>query len=245
LPARRLSSGQSDLLGEVHPLAKLDIRGTAILRAFAILTEADRDDVIARTRDRLLCTIRRSGIRGSSDGEIDHYISKTLRHQALNFIRTRARHREAGALNVRDVAGEQLSQEEHAIMSEQLCRARSLILSFAKISFHSVDEGPCSSAMRQPRENGCVKRAEGGEGRHGGDHLLTIVATKPLNPAVFRRRADNGDEVRRGAESQRCARPRAFALLAEKGCCCGGPDAGAWRCSTRGICAADVGDAVP
>jgi transposase-like protein len=66
---------------------------------------------------------------------------------------------------------------------------------------------------------------------------------QPLNPAVFRRRADNGDEVRRPAGSQRCARPLAFALRVYRGCCCEGPDVGAWCCSTRNTYAADVGGA--
>jgi hypothetical protein len=62
--------------------------------------------------------------------------------------------------------------------------------------------------------------------------------------AVLRLRADNGDEVRRPAGSQRCARPWASACLVGRGCCCGGPDAGGWRCSTRGNGGAGVGGAV-
>ena len=62
-------------------------------------------------------------------------------------------------------------------------------------------------------------------------------------PAAVRQRAGRGDEVRRPAESQRCAHPLAFVLPADGGFGCGGTDAGGWRCSTRGICAVDVGDA--
>jgi hypothetical protein len=47
-----------------------------------------------------------------------------------------------------------------------------------------------------------------------------------LTAAALRQRADSGDEVRRPAGSQRCARQLAFAPRVDGGCHCGGIDAG-------------------
>ena len=99
-----------------------------------------------------------------------------------------------------------------------------------------------TGAPGRRRGNGGVKKADGrrkATGRPASpDHRGC------LSPSGLRRRADSGGEVRRPAGSPRCARPLAFGLRADEGCRCGGTDAGGWRCSTRGTCAADGGGAV-
>ena len=93
------------------------------------------------------------------------------------------------------------------------------------------------------------RRGNGGVKKTDGRRKATGRPASPdhrgcLSPSGLRRRADSGGEVRRPAGSPRCARPLAFGLRADEGCRCGGTDAGGWRCSTRGTCAADGGGAV-
>src|SRR2546422_1579284 len=104
--------------------------------------------------------------------------------------------------------------------------------------------GPSRGAPGRRRTKGCVRKTDGRRGETGRLSSLDWRSGQPLNPAPLRRRADSGDEVRRPAGSPRCTRPLAFVLRADGGCCCRGTDAGGWRCSTRGNCAAGVGGAV-
>src|SRR4030095_5298204 len=102
---------------------------------------------------------------------------------------------------------------------------------------------PSADWPTEPRRLGALNVPRTRTGPRDG-RLGRAVGRYGAYSTRVRRRADTGDEVRRPAGSRRCPRSLTFALCVDGGCCCGGTDAGGWRCSTRDNCAADVGDAV-
>ena len=104
-------------------------RARVVLRSFETLNGADRDDVVAEALKNLVPAIRRGEIRGTSDGEIDAYVCRTMRNRALNLLRGRGRRLAAGEsreapLDDLDVIGEAPSespaQDAQAIMGQRL-----------------------------------------------------------------------------------------------------------------------------
>jgi len=121
--------------------ARIKTRGRTVLGVFEKLRWADRDDVIASVLQSLAAAVRRGKIRGRSNAEIDAYVCRSLRNQALNFLRGHSRRRRAGESPIDElvsadeafdsVADDHPSQEAMAIVAEQLARADKLLQSWA------------------------------------------------------------------------------------------------------------------
>jgi len=119
-------------------------RGRAILSAVDKLSDADGEDAVADTLTSLVTVVRRGGISGTSNAEIDAYVCRALRNRALNVLRGRTRRREvvaaasevpnpdlAGSPTLEQVPDEAPSQAAQAIAAEQLGRAEKLLLSWS------------------------------------------------------------------------------------------------------------------
>ena len=116
-------------------------RGRTVLGVFEKLEWADREDIVADVLKRLVAAVRGGRIRGRGNAEIDAYVCRSLRHQALNCLRGGGRRRQAGQSTVDDLDGDtelchaaaddHASQEAMAIVAEQLVRADKLMQSWA------------------------------------------------------------------------------------------------------------------
>jgi len=112
-----------------------------VLGVFERLKWVDREDIIADALKNLMAAVRDSKIRGRSNAEIGGYVCRSLRNQALNFLRGHGRRRRAGESTVEDldadielrdtVADDRASQEAMAIVAEQLVRADKLLQSWS------------------------------------------------------------------------------------------------------------------
>ena len=121
--------------------ARIKTRGRTILGVFEKLRWADREDVIANVLQSLAAAVRRGKIRGRSNAEIDAYVCRSLRNQALNFLRGHSRRRRAGESTIDELGGadeasdavadEHPSPEAMAIAAERLARADKLLQSWA------------------------------------------------------------------------------------------------------------------
>jgi len=121
--------------------AWVKVRGRMVLGVFERLKWVDREDIIADALKNLMAAVRDSKIRGRSNAEIDGYVCRSLRNQALNFLRGHGRRRHAGESTVEDldgdieprdtVADDRASQEAMAIVAEQLVRADKLLQSWS------------------------------------------------------------------------------------------------------------------
>src|SRR5262245_48924698 len=83
-----------------HFAAWVQSRGRALLGAVGGLNPADREDAIAEALKNLVAVVRRGGIRGVSNAEIDAYVCTAVRHRALNLLRERGRRRAAGEVAI-------------------------------------------------------------------------------------------------------------------------------------------------
>lgn len=117
-------------------------RGRTVLGAFEKLKWADRDDVIADALKNLTAAVRHGKIRGRSNAEIDAYVCRSLKNQALNFWRGYGRKRHGGESSTaaevdgetelcHAVADDHPSQETMAIAAERLARADKLLQSWS------------------------------------------------------------------------------------------------------------------
>jgi len=77
-----------------------------VLGVFERLKWVDREDIIADALQNLMAAVRDSKIRGRSNAEIDGYVCRSLRNQALNFLRGHGRRRRAGESTVEDLDGD-------------------------------------------------------------------------------------------------------------------------------------------
>lgn len=132
-----------DAIAWEHLAAWVKARGRAVLGGIGKLSGADDEDVIAEALKSLVTVVRRGGIRGTSNAEIDAYVCAAIRNRALNVLRGRARRRGAGettpgtvdtdpaSSGARDEALDEASpQDLQAIAAEQLERAEKLLLSW-------------------------------------------------------------------------------------------------------------------
>jgi DNA-directed RNA polymerase specialized sigma24 family protein len=115
------------------------IRARAVLRAFEKLRATDREDVVAETLKSLMVAIRCAQIRGNTNGEIDSYVCRSLRNQALNVLRSHARRREAGESisegHDPDTEAEAVEtsseQERRAVLAELLEKTEKLLMTWS------------------------------------------------------------------------------------------------------------------
>ncbi len=115
-------------------------RGRTVLAAFEKLRWADREDIIADALKNLMTAVRDVKVRGRSNAEIDAYVCRSLRNQALNFLRGHGRRRSAGESTLEPADGEtelcdavaddHPSQEEMTIFADRLARADKLLQSW-------------------------------------------------------------------------------------------------------------------
>jgi DNA-directed RNA polymerase specialized sigma24 family protein len=141
-------------------------RARVVLRSFDRLNGADRDDVVADALKNLVPAIRRGEIRGTSDGEIDAYVCRTMRNRALNLLRGRGRSLAAGESRealwddqdiVREAPSETPAQDAQAIMAQRLEMIERALMSWTAedrylflAKLHGVSAQSIQEALRRP-----------------------------------------------------------------------------------------------
>ena len=118
-------------------------RGRSVLAAIRGLSAADRQDAVAAALQSLVTAVRRDGINGQSNAEIDAYVCASIRNRALNVLRSQARRHDAGELTpapgdsargdvpLPEAADPATGQDARLVAAEQLKRAEELLLSWA------------------------------------------------------------------------------------------------------------------
>jgi len=117
-------------------------RGRTILTTVRQLSAADRQDAIADVLQSLMVAVRRGGITGDSNAEIDAYVCAAIRNRALTMLRRAVRRQEAGEMNAgaSGVAGNELlpeaidsgpTQDTWAVVTEELNRAERAMVAWS------------------------------------------------------------------------------------------------------------------
>jgi DNA-directed RNA polymerase specialized sigma24 family protein len=115
------------------------MRARTVLRAFEKLSTMDRQDIVAETLRNLLLAIRCGQIRGTTNAEIDAYVCRSLRNQALNVLRGHLRRRAAGESTTElhgvepqvEVVDENAAPEQQAVLAELLARTEKLVMTWS------------------------------------------------------------------------------------------------------------------
>lgn len=141
------------------------VRARAVLRAFERLTTTDRQDIVGETLKNLLPAIRCGQIRGSTNAEIDAYVCRSLRNQALNVLRSHARRRGSGESTTdwhgvepeAEAPDEDSAPEKRAVLAELLDRAEKLLMTWPPedrylflAKLHGVTAQAIQESLRRP-----------------------------------------------------------------------------------------------